>query len=323
MRGFVLVLAAAIVATGLGLHAQETKKQSARPAAGRLTTAKKATAPADRAADEKAIEALVGAYTKAFDVGDAKAAAATYAENAVLVNEHGERTIGRAAIEGQLAGSLAANRGDKIAISIDSLFFPGPDTALEEGRTTITPAAGGAPEFTQYTAVYIKHAGQWLLSALREELDDRLTPHDHLTALEWMVGEWVNESHDAVVNTTCKWTDDGNFLVRDFTMKRQGEPVLSGTQRIGWDPTRQQFKTWIFDSEGGFGQGYWTHNNDHWVIKAEGTRQDGRHASATSIITPLGKDRASWRSVDRSIGNLAVPGIDEFIIVRKPPEAGK
>ncbi len=125
------------------------------------------------------------------------------------------------------------------------------------------------------------------------------------------------------MHTTCNWTEDGNFLVREFTMKTRGEPVLSGTQRIGWDPTRLQFKTWIFDSEGGFGEGYWARDGDRWVIKAEGVRQDGQHASATNIITRLGKERASWQSVDRTIGGLAVPGVDEFVIVRKPPEVGK
>ncbi len=126
-----------------------------------------------------------------------------------------------------------------------------------------------------------------------------------------------------LVITTCKWADGGNFLVREFTMKTQGRPVLSGTQRIGWDPTRNQFKTWIFDTEGGFGDGYWTRNGDQWVIKAEGVRQDGQHASLTNIITRLGKDRANWKSVDRTIGGTAVPGFDEFTIVRKPPEVGK
>ena len=59
------------------------------------------------------------------------------------------------------------------------------------------------------------------------------------------------------------------------------------------------------------------------MIKVEGVRQDGQHASATNIITRLGKDRASWQSVDRTLGGTAMPGIDEFTIVRKPPEAGK
>jgi uncharacterized protein (TIGR02246 family) len=279
-----------------------------------------------RQADAKAIAGLVASFTKAFNAGNAADAAATFAEDALVVDEQGERTEGRAAIRDQLASSFADDPGSTIAIAEDSLRFLGPDTALEEGRTTITPAGAGAgavPEVTRFTVVYVKHDGHWLQSAVRDEASHDLTPHDRLKELEWLVGEWINESEDAVVQTTCKWADNGNFLIREFTMKTRGQPVLSGTQRIGWDPTRRQFKTWIFDSEGGFGEGYWTRNGDQWVIKAEGVRQDGQHASATNIITRLGKDRASWQSVDRTVGGAAVPGVDEFTIVRKPPEAGK
>ena len=96
-------------------------------------------------------------FTKAFNAGDAAAAAATYAEDALVVDEQGERTEGRTAIRDQLAASFAGNPGATIAIKVDALRFLGPDTALEEGRTTITPAgAGGVPEVTRFTVVYVK-----------------------------------------------------------------------------------------------------------------------------------------------------------------------
>jgi uncharacterized protein (TIGR02246 family) len=311
-------LSCGVVLLGIcpGLRAQESASQEKAPPA--------ATRAVGHGGDEKALAALVVAFTKAFNAGDATAAAATYVEEGLVVDEQGERTEGRAAIRARLAAGFADSPGSTIAIRVDSLRFFGPDTALEEGRATITPPGSGRmPEITRFTALYVKKDGRWLQAAVRDEPSHDLTPHDRLKELEWLVGDWINESQDAVVRTTCKWSDDGNFLIRDFMMKTQGQTVLSGTQRIGWDPMRRQFKTWIFDSEGGFGDGYWTRNGDHWVIKAEGVRQDGQHASATNIITRLGKDRASWRSVDRTIGGAAVPGIDEFTIVRKPPEAGK
>lgn len=320
MRRIIPLLAVAAIAAGVGLGAQEVKKQPPRPAAAQAPAAKKA---ADHSQDEQAIAAVIAAFTKAFDAGDAEAAAATFAEEAVVVDEQGDRVFGRAAIRDQLAATFAEHPGDKIVISTEGIHFFGPAFALEEGRTTINPAGGGTPELTHYIAVYIKYTSGWLLSVLREEYDAALTAHDHLKDLEWMVGDWVNESQDAVVHTTCKWSDDGNFLLREFSMKMQGEPVLSGTQRIGWDPTRRQFKAWIFDSEGGFGEGYWTRNDGQWVIKAEGVRQDGQHASATSIITPMGPDRASWQIVDRTLGALAVPGTTEFTLVRQPPKVGE
>jgi len=298
------------------LGAQESAPKKQTPSA--------ATTAAERGDDEKAIAGLVAAFATAFNGGNAAAAAVTFAEDALVVDEHGERTEGRAAISAQLAASFAGSPGSTIAIKVDSLRFLGPDTALEEGRTTITPAgSGGVPEITRFTVVYVKKNGQWLQSAVRDELVDQRGPHEHLKELEWLVGDWINENQDAVVNTSCKWTDDGNFLIREFTMKTQGQPVLSGTQRIGWDAVKHQFKTWIFDSEGGFGEGYWTRDGDRWLIKADGVRQDGQPASSTNIITRLGKDRMSWQSVDRTLGGAAIAGINEFTVVRKPPEPGK
>jgi uncharacterized protein (TIGR02246 family) len=321
MRRILRLSGVVLLGTCPVLHAQEkTQAGRGRPASAPAAVANPATRHGD---DEKAIAALVAAYTKAFNAGDAEAAAATYAEDALAVDEQGQRTEGRAAIRDQLAAAFADSPGGKIAVQTTALRFLGPDTAFEEGRTTITPPGGGAPEITRFTVVYVKQGGRWLQSAVRDDRDHGLTPHDHLKELEWMLGDWINESQDAIVHTSSRWTADGNFLVRDFTMKTHGQPVLSGTQRIGWDPVRRQFKTWIFDSEGGFADGYWTRDGDRWVIKIEGTRQDGRPVSATNIFTRLGKDRASWQSVDRTLGATALPGIDEFTIVRKPPDAGK
>lgn len=282
------------------------------------------SAQPDRGKDEAAIKAVVAAFVKAFNAGDAEAAAATYAKSAIVVDEHGERTLGREAIRDQYAASFADNHGSVIAIEADEIRFLGAETAIEVGRTTITPAEGaGAPEITRFTAVYIKEDGGWKQGAVRDELVHDVSPHERLKDLEWLLGDWVNESDDAIVSTSCVWAKGGAFIDREFTMKTKGTPVLSGTQRIGWDPLRRQFKTWIFDSEGGHGEGYMTRNGNEWVIKVEGVEPSGKPMTATNVITRLGKDRLSWRSTDRTVGGAAVSGIDEFFVVRKPPEAGK
>ena len=117
--------------------------------------------------DAKAIAGLVASFTKAFNAGDAAAAAATYAEDALVVDEEGERIEGRAAIRDQLAASFADSPGSTIAIETDSLRFLGPDTALEEGRTTITPPGGSgeAPETTRFTVIYVKRAATFAVTA--------------------------------------------------------------------------------------------------------------------------------------------------------------
>ena len=104
------------------------------------------TAPIARGDDEKAIKVLLDTFIKAFNAGNAAAAAATYSDTAVVVDEAGERLEGRAAIRTKYAASFADTPGTTITIHVDALRFIGPETALEVGKSTITPAAGaGAP----------------------------------------------------------------------------------------------------------------------------------------------------------------------------------
>ena len=269
-----------------------------------------------------AIQAVSTAFVTSYNAGDVKAIAALFTDDAESIDEDGSVVEGKQAIADSFAKTLAASPGSKIEVRVDSIRFLSPDVAKEEGRCTIS-LADGSTAVDRYTVLYVNKGGKWLQSSVREHPDSDLSPHERLKELEWLVGDWINESQDALVRTSCKWSEDGNFLLRDFLVKTQGQTVLSGTQRIGWDPLRHQFKTWIFDSAGGFGDGYWSRSGDHWVIKVDGLRQDGKHASATNIITRLGKDRASWKSVDLTIGGALVPGFDEFTIVRKPPEPGK
>ena len=138
-----------------------------------------------------------------------------------------------------------------------------------------------------------------------------------------MLGEWVNESDDAIVLTTCKWSKDGNFLLREFDVKIEDKVALSGTQRIAWDPQQKQFRLWVFDTGGGFGEGTISRDGDRWVIKARGVRSNGKSVTATFVITLLNKDRMHWEVRDRTLGGAAVPGSEQFFLVRRPPAPGK
>ena len=101
------------------------------------------------------------------------------------------------------------------------------------------PAKGGPATHRRYTALLVKRDGNWLLSSVREEPDPMVSPHDRLQVLAWMLGDWIDEGPDSVVRVNCRWSDDGNFLIRTFTVKHQGKDVMTVTQRIGWDPAAQ------------------------------------------------------------------------------------
>jgi uncharacterized protein (TIGR02246 family) len=272
--------------------------------------------------DVEAIRSLADTFTKAFNAGDAKAVAALYTPDAHMVDPAGEVVEGRRAIEEEYAALFRENPGLKIEIHVDSIRSIGSDAAVEDGSSRVTPKGESTSVVNQYTVIYSKRDGKWLQASVRETSSDSVTPHERLKELEWMLGDWVDEAHDAVTLSNCHWSPDKNFLVRDFSIKSRGHVGLTGTQRIGWDPKTRQIKSWVFDSEGGHGEGLWARLGNQWVIKATGVLQDGRVATATHILTREGKETCRWRTVDRTIGGNVVPNPDEFVMVRRPPAPG-
>jgi uncharacterized protein (TIGR02246 family) len=272
-------------------------------------------------ADEQAIRQLDEVFIRHYDQGDSKALAAMFAEDAEVVEADGSRYQGRGPVEQGFADSFAASPGSKLKLEIESIRFLGADVAKEEGRSLVTPVKGATISRT-YLALYVRRDGRWLISSVREEKDPLVRPGERLKDLEWMIGDWVDEGSESEVRVNCRWTEDGNFLIRSFTVKRQGRPMMTVTQRVGWDPLARQFRSWEFDSEGGFGEGRWSRDGDRWVVKHTAVRPEGTTASATNILTQQRPDLVRWVSTDRVIGDESVPDEPGYTLVRVPPSPG-
>jgi hypothetical protein len=212
--------------------------------------------------------------------------------------------------------------GSLIDFTPSSLRFLGPDVAKQEGQTRVkTPGpAGETPRIRRYTVLYVQRGGKWLFSSVREEHDNGLTHHDRLKELEWLIGDWVDESPESTIQASCGWSPDKNYLLREFTIHVQGKPAMTVSQRIGWDPLTRQVKSWFFDSEGGYGEALWTRDGDKWLIKATGVLPDGKLATATNVLTHAGPRTARWASLQRTVGGQIVPEHEEAVFVRRPPQ---
>ena len=125
-----------------------------------------------------------------------------------------------------------------------------------------------------------------------------------------MLGEWVNESDDGIlVKTHCKWSDNGNFLLREFDVKVEGRMALSGalTHRPGT----------LSGSNSGCGSSMTgaasprdccrASTATRWITKASGVRSDGQSVSTTSAFTATGKEIGSlWETLERTIGGEVI-----------------
>jgi uncharacterized protein (TIGR02246 family) len=281
------------------------------------------TPPQDPPSAKPTFEAIARQFEKAFNAGDAKALAALLAPDCRVVLETGERIEGREAVEREFAIVFAEDPGRSIKIQVEDVRLIGTNTAIEEGTSTLTPGReGGAPEFSRYLVVHTREGDRWLHAEIRDLPAPTASPHEHLQQLAWMIGDWVSEGAEAQVETHCAWDTSGNFLLREFTAKIAGRPALSGTQRIGWDSAAAQFRTWVFDSEGGFAEGTITRDPDGWLIRAKGVRPDGATGTAVHIVAPIDAHRIRYQTLERSIGGIAADDLESFTLVKQPPSPG-
>lgn len=269
------------------------------------------------AANEAAIRKAIEAYVAAFNKADAKSLAALWAPEAVYTNPlTDEEVVGREAIEGQFASIFAEAKGVQLESTTLSIGFVSPNVAVEQGIAKVIRPDQTSEE-SQYSAVYVKRDGQWLLDRVTEEAVPVVASnYEQLRELEWMVGRWVDQDDEATVVTECHWTRNNNFLVRSFMVHVNDRINMSGMQIIGWDPAAKQIRSWVFDSDGGFGQATWKKKEDRWFIQQSGILPDGRKSASVNIIRFVDEKTCMIQSVNRTVDAELLPDIAEVRIVK-------
>jgi uncharacterized protein (TIGR02246 family) len=322
MRRNLLLLVVIIGLSAMALRAVQSQSEPKKQATQAEPVGKddgKTGAKEKHAADEKAIRANIEAFVKAYNAGDAKAIAALFTPDGQIEDKDGDQMEGREAIAKAFTDIFKETPKKRIKVFVDSIRFIGNDLAVEVGTTEETPAPNEPPEYDRYTVLHVKHDGKWQMAFARDEEGPVATAHEQLLPLAWLVGEWIDDGGSAVVNSTCRWSEDGNFLLQEFKLKADGRAAMNVSQRIGWDPLGKRIRSWVFDSEGGFGESVWTADGNSWIIKATAVRPDATTGSATNVLVPSGNDAYVWRSTDRIVGDEVQKPV-EVKVIRTPPQ---
>ena len=269
---------------------------------------------------QQAIGKSADQFEKLFSERDAKGIAGLFTPEAEYVDAEGTVFHGRSIIQAEFGASFATNGNGKLKLSIGSIRPVASGLVIAEGWTTFTPENEGEISRTAYVATYVKQQdGTWLLASVRELNDQTAFPHERLKELAWLIGEWREEVAGTSINSRWNWSEDGNFLISEFTVRQSRNPSWKGTHRIGWDAERKQFRSWIFESSGGSGEGWWSSNDDNsWTVSLTTVNAFGVRSSSDLRYKPDGKDAilVSQNQVVRA--GISVPG-SEHRIVRQPP----
>jgi uncharacterized protein (TIGR02246 family) len=295
----------------VSIAGDETSKTGRSPDDGRGT--REATA-------EKEIRQAAADFAAAFDRGDAEAVAAHWTEDGEYVDARGRRLLGRDAIEKAYAELFANNPDVKIRVAIDSLRLVSPNAAIEDGHAVVEPTPAGADGVSRYTAVHAKVEGKWLMASVRDTWIE--TPADVRTAadLEFLIGTWVAEEHGVQTESVCRWVADGRFIERRYTTTLLDGTKTSGVQMIGWNPQGRHVQSWDFSPDGGHAVGLWSPIDGGWQAKVHGATGEGISTAAVNRLRRLDDNAYVWQSVQRSLGEAALPDTDEVVIKRRPAQ---
>ena len=224
------------------------------------------------AADQEAIRAVSRDYSTAFNKGDAKAVAVLWTEQGECHDADGEPIRGRAAIEKAFAEFFKENPTARIEVLIESIRFPAPDLAIEEGMLRQVRRRQGPAD---HDALQRDSRPR-----RRPVADGRVPrvgsragpPRRPRLARRPVEGHAQGPRGDADVRPGREQAVPHGRVHED---RPKGKAVASGTMRIGLDPQTGQLRSWHFDDDGGHGQALWLRDGNRWVLDSVGVLADG------------------------------------------------
>jgi uncharacterized protein (TIGR02246 family) len=268
---------------------------------------------ADRADDstadqQAAITKTAQAFIEAFQKGDATAIAAFWTPDGDYVDLGGRVIKGRKAITEDFADLFTEHKGLTLRIEVASVRFPTPDIAIEDGVTSVLSPDGELPNRARYTNVLVKKDGEWLIASVREAAYVPPNNYEQLRPLEWVIGEWVEDTKESHVGRVLfEWTADQNFIIGTLAVGVKDILLDNGSQRIGWDPAAKLIRSWNFESDGGFSHGAWKKDGDNWIITMSSVLRSGSLMTGTIIVTRVDPDTITWQLKDQQLDGKAIP----------------
>lgn len=270
--------------------------------------------------DLDAIRAAATAYVDALEQGKKDALVAAWTPDGDYIDAAGRSFKARDLIASEFSKPSGAKR-EAVKATIDGIRLITSDVAIEDGHLQHPGAPGERPIRSRYTAVWVKHDSRWLLDSLREAVLPRPTANSRMMELKWLLGDFAGHSLDGTrMIVSGALTSDGNYLLREFFVTLPDGTRRRSSQRIGWDPLTGGFKSWTFNSNGGYGEGVWKRQGDVWIVNNSGVTADGRRASVTTIYSKIDEDGMVVASVGAMIEDKSEPDVKLRLNRQAPKE---
>ena len=282
-----------------------------------MTAQDKTAKGPDREADKAALDKLVKENVQAFNNRDAAAIAANWTAEGEYIRNDGEPIRGRAEIEKGYAEFFKTVKDkSKLEVQTDGLRFTSADTAVLEVTLRLKNEEGELIASSWRNTMLVREGGQWKI-AITQEWDRDEGIDVSLKELEWLIGTWHVATKEREVTTVYEWDENKTFIRGKYTVKEKDKVIESGTQMIGKDNAAGAIHSWVFSSDGGFGDGLWTREGNKWTVDVYGVTPDGRELTATAIYIRVDPNTYTWQSVDQAVNGEPVPNTQPIKVTRQ------
>lgn len=269
---------------------------------------------------EKEILVSMERLLSAFNKSDIDGLLNSFLKEGELIDDAGNVHSGHEQIRELAKAYFEKYPGAQTEAALESVRNVG-GLVFADGRRSISTKDGKSVAMIRFSSVWQKTDGVYRLASIRDFAEPVLpSPNEALQSISWLVGEWINEGADARVHIKYQWSDDNNFILGTISTQVDGKTTSSSTQRIGWDPVLGSYRSWVFDVDGGFGDGVWSEAEDGWAIQSTAVTPDGSKGSALMKIIPESFDRFTIRGSNRTVNGQIEPDY-EVVIVKKPLSA--
>ncbi len=278
-------------------------------------TAPQTTGQKDRLAIVKSIEG----YLDAMNRQAAQQAASYWSQSGEWICDDGRRIRGTEAIAEEM-NRLFQNdpAGVNVSLRDVTIRFITRDVSIEDG-IAIVSVPGEEPTESNYSAVHVRQNGIWKIDSIRETLFSvSPTRSSKLDDLSWLIGDWVDQADgDFEIKTSCRWTEGNKAIRRSFTVSNNQGQLGAGTQVIVWDARLGKIRSWIFDSNGGFGNGTWENTGDsQWTVDAQFQSADGGLTQSSQIYSKITQSSLEFQSTNRILDGVEMPASKIIRIMR-------
>jgi uncharacterized protein (TIGR02246 family) len=284
---------------------------------GFMTAQDKTAKDPKQEADKQAIDKMTKDMIQAFDKRDAAAVAANWTADGEFIANDGEPIRGRAEIQKAYAEYFKTLKGKpKLEVQSDNLRFPSADTAVAEVTLRLKNDDGEVIASSWRNTLLVRDGGEWKVAIVREW--DRDTDQDvSLKELEWLIGTWQASNKDREVTTSYEWDENKAFIRGKYSVKEGGKVIESGMQMIGKDNNDGVIRSWVFQSDGGFGGGVWTRDGKKWTVDVDGVAPDGKELTATSIYIHVDPNNYTWQAVDQALDGEPIPDTQPIKVTKQ------